>query len=54
MIEKSFLKLWSYPNLYNKNRKELCDLLVVCGDVAVIFSDKYINFGSLFEMTIQA
>lgn len=50
LSRKTFLKLWSYPNLYNKNRKELCDLLVVCGDVAVIFSDKYINFGSLFEI----
>ena len=26
------LNLWSYPNLFFRPGKELCDLLVVCGD----------------------
>ncbi len=47
--EKSFLNLWSFPSPYidkqsnNKgDGKELCDLLVVCGDHVLIFSDKTI------------
>jgi hypothetical protein len=49
LCEKSFLALWSYPNVYidkrtggKGNGKELCDLLVVCGDHILIFSDKSI------------
>jgi hypothetical protein len=41
--------LWSYPNLHIDKKvggkgagKELCDLLVVCGDDVVVFSDKTI------------
>lgn len=51
LAEKSFLKLWSYPNLYVDRKqsehgdgKELCDLLVVCGDDVLIFSDKTISW----------
>jgi hypothetical protein len=40
VCERSFLSLWSYPNLFRKPGKELCDLLVVFGDEVVIFSDK--------------
>ncbi|MBT4711661.1 MAG: hypothetical protein HOB82_09080 [Alphaproteobacteria bacterium] len=47
LAERSFLNLWSYPNLYTDrgrtgdgDGKELCDLLVVCGDHILIFSDK--------------
>jgi hypothetical protein len=47
--DRAFLRLWSYPNLFidkKKNDKgdgkELCDLLVVCGDDVIIFSDKTI------------
>jgi hypothetical protein len=40
--DKIFLDLWSYPNLFNRKGKELCDLLVVCGDDVLIFSDKSI------------
>ncbi len=39
LADKTFLNLWSYPNLFidkkdggKGNGKELCDLLVVCGD----------------------
>ena len=37
---RSFLSIWSYPNLFRAPAKELCDLLVVFGDDVVIFSDK--------------
>jgi hypothetical protein len=50
LAERSFLDLWSYPNVFVDRRsngersdgKELCDLLVVCGDHVLIFSDKSI------------
>jgi hypothetical protein len=49
--DRAFLRLWSYPNLFidkKKNNKghgkELCDLLVVCGDDVIIFSDKTITW----------
>ncbi len=37
---KTFLSLWSYPNLYRNKGKELSDLLVVFGNHILIFSDK--------------
>jgi hypothetical protein len=40
LADKLFLNLWTYPNLHKKDGKELCDLLVVCGDDVLIFSDK--------------
>lgn len=53
LAEHSFLDLWSYPNLFIDRRnagkiqgKELCDLLVVCGDHVLIFSDKTIQWPS--------
>jgi hypothetical protein len=49
--EHAFLNLWSYSNLfYDKKQgglgdgKELCDMLVVCGDDVIIFSDKHIKY----------
>lgn len=44
LCEKSFLSLWSYPGLFKKAGQELCDLLVVCGDDVIIFSDKDCQF----------
>lgn len=44
LAERSFLSLWSYPNLYWDVSKELCDLLVICGDDVLIFSDKTITW----------
>lgn len=48
LVDRSFLNLWSYPNLFRDQResptaggKELCDLLVVCGDDVLIFSEKH-------------
>lgn len=49
--DHAFLDLWSYPNLFYEKKKggigdgkEMCDMLVVCGDDTIIFSDKAIKF----------
>ena len=45
--EKVFMGLWSYPNPQIETSpgfKELCDLLVVCGDTVLVFSDKNIKY----------
>lgn len=52
LCNKTFLSLWSYPNVYtdegkksdNSDGKELCDLLVVFNHHVIIFSDKDIGF----------
>jgi hypothetical protein len=51
LADRTFLNLWSYPNLFVDRKKggkgagkELCDLLVVCGDDVIIFSDKSIEW----------
>jgi hypothetical protein len=41
----SFFQLWTYPNLFSKPGKELCDLLVVFGNDIIIFSDKNCAYG---------
>lgn len=52
LADKTFLDLWSYPNTFNDRDlstgqgKELCDLLVVCGNDVLIFSDKAISWPS--------
>ncbi len=38
--EKSFLKLWSYPNPHKDDGHELCDLLAVFGNHVFIFFDR--------------
>lgn len=38
--EKTFLKLWSYPNPHKDDGHELCDLLAVFGDTLFIFFDR--------------
>ena len=38
--ERSFLKLWSYPNPYKDDGHELCDLLAVFDDTIFIFFDR--------------
>jgi hypothetical protein len=40
LCEHSFLRLWSYPNPYKDDGKELCDLLAVFEDHAFIFFDR--------------
>lgn len=44
LADKTFLDLWSYPNTFKKPGQELCDLLVVCGDDVIVFSDKSIDW----------
>jgi len=52
LADRTFLDLWSYPNTFNDrdlnngHGKELCDLLVVCGNDLLIFSDKNIRWPS--------
>lgn len=41
---RSFLSLWSYPNVFKSAGDELCDLLVVCGDHVIVFSDKTVEW----------
>lgn len=38
--ERSFLKLWTYPNPYKDDGHELCDLLAVFGEYVFIFFDR--------------
>jgi len=38
--ERTFLKLWSYPNPHKDDGHELCDLLAVFGDTVFIFFDR--------------
>ena len=52
LCARTFLRLWSYPNPYRDqgrtggkgHGKELCDLLVICGNTAVLFSVKECQF----------
>ncbi|WP_437512369.1 hypothetical protein [Sorangium sp. So ce1099] len=46
LCERSFLSLWSYPNLFRDQGggHELCDLLVVFENEVIIFSDKSCAF----------
>jgi hypothetical protein len=60
LAEHTFLDLWSYPNLYRdvvvngrRTGKELCDLLVVCGDNVIIFSDKYIEWPNKDDVNVS-
>lgn len=48
LCERSFLSLWSYPNVFRNQGgaegKELCDVLIVFDQHIIIFSDKSCNF----------
>jgi hypothetical protein len=51
LAKSTFLNLWAYPNTHIDKKKggkgdgkEMCDLLVVCGDDILIFSDKSIGW----------
>jgi hypothetical protein len=44
LCDRSFLKLWTYPNLFKKPNKELTDLLVVFGHHVIVFSDKSCSY----------
>lgn len=43
LCEKSFLPFWSFPNPVGKKNKELCDILIVCGNTIIIISVKDIS-----------
>ncbi len=60
LSDKTFLKLWTYPNTFNDRNKatdgdgkEFCDLLVVCGDDIIIFSDKAIEWPDCDTLKLQ-
>jgi hypothetical protein len=53
LCDTSFLTLWSYPNLFKKRGKELCDLLVIFGDDVIIFSDKSCAFPRTGNLTLD-
>ncbi|MGS1015614.1 YecA family protein [Allosphingosinicella humi] len=40
LCERSFLKLWSYPNPFKEDEKELCDLIAVFDEHVLIFFDR--------------
>lgn len=40
LCERSFLRLWSYPNPFKEDRDELCDLLAVFENHVFIFFDR--------------
>ena len=40
LCERTFLKLWAWPNPYNQDRKEFCDALAVFGEHVFIFFDR--------------
>jgi uncharacterized protein YchJ len=40
LCDRSFLKLWSYPNPFKEDRDELCDLLAVFENHVFIFFDR--------------
>lgn len=40
LCEQTFLKLWSYPNPFKDDKKELCDLLAVFENHVFIFFDR--------------
>ena len=44
LCDRTFLSLWSYPNVYRVPGKELCDLLIVFEQHIIIFSDKHCVF----------
>jgi hypothetical protein len=45
LSDRTFLTLWSYPNIYrSQDRKEVCDLLVVFEKDIIIFSDKHVEY----------
>lgn len=56
--DRTFLDLWSFPNTFNDRDiargqgKEVCDLLVVCGDDVIIFSDKAISWPDTVEVSL--
>jgi len=60
LCRRSFLRLWSWPNIYRDQHwggsalgKEVCDLLVVFGNHVFIFSDKDCTFPDTGDLRID-
>jgi hypothetical protein len=60
LCRRSFLRLWSWPNVYRDQKcgkatigKEVCDLLVVFDDHIFIFSDKYCQFPNTGDINLD-
>jgi hypothetical protein len=53
LCEKSFLPFWSFANPIGKKGKELCDVLVVCGNIIVIISVKDIRVSENNDALVQ-
>lgn len=55
LARRAFLRLWSYPNLFihkGGRSKELSDLLVMCDNDLVIFSDKDVELSSTPTLSV--
>src|SRR6478609_11791489 len=60
LCRQTFLRLWSWPNVFRDQRwsgsstgKEVCDLLVAFDRHIFIFSDKYCSFPSSGSLPID-
>ncbi len=53
LCQKSFLPFWNFPNPIGKKNKELCDVLVVCGNYILIISVKDIRVSSHIDKKVQ-
>lgn len=54
LCEKSFLPFWSFASPLGKKDKELCDILVVCGNDIIIISVKDIKVTDHADPEIQS
>ena len=53
LCKNSFLPFWNFPNPLGKKDKELCDVLVVCGNIIILISVKDIQVSSHKDKSIQ-
>lgn len=53
LCEKSFFPFWSYLSPLGKKGKELCDVLVVCGNRVLIISVKDIKISNHSDVAVQ-
>ncbi|HAF78901.1 MAG TPA: hypothetical protein DCG42_16445 [Maribacter sp.] len=53
LCQKSFLPFWNFPNPIGKKNKELCDVLVICGNYILIISVKDIRVSSHTDKKVQ-
>lgn len=53
LCERSFLKLWTYPNLFKQPGKELIDLMVVFRNDVLLFSDKSCAYPDTGDATLD-